>query len=56
MFPEWNIFSTLSNGPLGPVSYYQFTYLRAMRLDFMGLAPPVCFLYLCAESYYYSLQ
>eukprot|EP00048_Salpingoeca_helianthica_P020356 m.6153 g.6153 ORF g.6153 m.6153 type:complete len:980 (+) comp4710_c0_seq1:294-3233(+) len=39
--PSWNIFNTTALGPLGPISFYQFTYLRAMRLDYMGLSPPI---------------
>ena len=41
LHPEYSIYTTADTGPLGALSYFQFTYLRAMGLDFLGLAPPV---------------
>eukprot|EP00047_Mylnosiga_fluctuans_P024995 m.177944 g.177944 ORF g.177944 m.177944 type:complete len:937 (-) comp9977_c0_seq13:71-2881(-) len=41
LHPEWDIFTTVNEGPVGPVGYYLNTYLRAMRADYLGTAPPV---------------
>ena len=40
-FPHWDIFYTKALGPLGPLSFYQYSYLRAQRIDFFGLSPPI---------------
>eukprot|EP00047_Mylnosiga_fluctuans_P005786 m.242698 g.242698 ORF g.242698 m.242698 type:complete len:945 (-) comp14090_c0_seq1:56-2890(-) len=41
LHPEWKIFTTTETGPIGALSFYQWSYLRSMRADFLGTAPPV---------------